>query len=340
MTKTYKDSGVDTRGADEWVDRIADRFKRSSQSLLSSFDAYAAVYENEPESCVAISCDGVGTKILWTKAGLGSGLQIAQDMLAMNVNDLLCVGATPKLFMDYLAVGSLRHQRDTGFLAEFLDGLQVACERAGVLLAGGETAEMPGVYEADQYDVAGFSVGFMPKKDFLSPRQISKGDLVYGFKSSGPHSNGFSWLRKLFDVTKDQDFIKQQLMKPTELYVKTFLTVQKQLGEALTGAFHITGSGFLNFLRYNGHPSNLNLGFDLSHMFEPPHWAQEVQKRSGASVQEMYSSFNMGLGFAICVKPESKKNYEGFLKDLGAILIGEVTEGSIVKVAGVELSEP
>lgn len=339
MTKSYKDSGVDTQGADEWVDRIAARFGGGSQKLISSFDAYAAVYQTHGDHCIALSCDGVGTKVIWTKSGLGSGAQVAQDLMGMNVNDLICVGARPQLFMDYLALGSLQKQKDSGFLAEFLEGLHAACDESGVLLVGGETAEMPGVYEPHQYDVAGFAVGFLDKKDYLDPANVRPGDLVYGWKSSGPHSNGFSWLRQLFDATADGAFIKEHLMPPTRLYVKPFLALREQMGAAITGAFHVTGSGFLNLLRYNNPKTGIALGFDLDTLFAPPEWAQEVQKRSGATLLEMYQSFNMGLGFAFCVSANKAAQHSGLLRDAGAIMIGKVTKEPVVKVAGLTISD-
>lgn len=339
MAKTYKDSGVDTVGADEWVDKISDRFGAASKNIISSFDSYSAVYKTNDDNCVALSCDGVGTKVLWTKAGLGSGAQVAQDLIAMNVNDLICVGATPQLFMDYLALGSLRYQKESGFLAEFLEGLHRACEETGVLLVGGETAEMPGVYEEHQYDVAGFSVGFLKEREYLNPAHVQPGDVVYGWKSSGPHSNGFSWLRKLFDPAADADFIREHLMAPTALYVKPFLALQAATDGAIRGAFHITGSGFLNLLRFNGTKSGIALGFELDKLFAPPQWCAEVQRRSGASSEEMYQSFNMGLGFAFCVSAASARAHHEKILAAGALEIGKVLSEPVVRVAGLQLSE-
>ncbi len=339
MAKSYKDSGVDTAGADEWVDTISERFGALSKNLISSFDSYSAVYKTSGDNCVALSCDGVGTKVLWTKAGLGSGAQVAQDLMAMNVNDLICVGATPQLFMDYLAVGSLRHQKESGFLSQFLEGLHKSCHETGVLLVGGETAEMPGVYEEHQYDVAGFSVGFLKESEYLNPAAIKPGDVVYGWKSSGPHSNGFSWLRRLFDTQKDERFIREHLMLPTALYVKPFLSLQTAVCGAIRGAFHITGSGFLNLLRFNNVKNDIALGFDLDKLFAPPEWCLEVQKRSGATSEEMYKSFNMGLGFVFCLSRENAQKYHDKIIAGGALEIGKVIEEPVVKVAGLTLSE-
>jgi len=339
MTKSYKDSGVDTVGADEWVDKISARFGRTPENLISSFDSYAAVYRTHGEHCVALSCDGVGTKVIWTKAGLGSGAQVAQDLMAMNVNDLICVGARPQLFMDYLAIGSLQHQKESGFLSDFLDGLHRACEATGVLLVGGETAEMPGVYEAHQYDVAGFAVGFLDAKDYLNPAKVQPGDVVYGWKSSGPHSNGFSWLRRLFDAQKDAAFIREHLMPPTALYVKPFLELQAKVKGAIRGAFHITGSGFLNLLRFNNPKTGVALGFDLSDYPGAPEWCREVQRRSGASDTEMFQSFNMGIGFVFCLSPEASRQHHDLIAASGAVVLGEVIQEPVVKVAGLRLRE-
>lgn len=339
MAKSYKDSGVDTQGADAWVDKISARFGASTDQLLSGFDAYSAVYRMRGEDCVALSCDGVGTKVLWTKAGLGSGAQVAQDLMAMNVNDLICVGARPQLFMDYLAVGSLKVQKESGFLENFLEGLHAACAETGVLLVGGETAEMPGVYEEHQYDVAGFSVGFLQASEYLAPSAVQVGDVVFAWKSSGPHSNGFSWLRKLFDAQKDADFIREHLMAPTALYVKPFLNLQTRLGGQIRGAFHITGSGFLNLLRYNNPKTGVALGFDLHQAPAPPPWCLEVQKRSEATWEEMYQSFNMGLGFVFCLSAEIARRMGPEILATGALEIGKVIQEPVVRVAGLEISD-
>jgi len=333
MTKSYKESGVDTEAGDQWVEQIAGKFGASDKKLLSSFDSYSAVYDIDGTKHLALSCDGVGTKVLWSKMGLGTVAQVAQDLVAMNVNDLICVGATPTLFMDYIALGSLEKIKEGGFLDSFLEGLSSSCAKSGSLLVGGETAEMPGVYAPEAYDVAGFAVGFLESTEFINPTNIKPGNHLYGWRSSGPHSNGFSWLRKLFDAQKDSSFIKEHLMPPTRLYVEDFLKLKKQV--KVNGAFHITGSGFLNLLRFNN--KDFSLGFDLSELkhAEAPEWAVELQKRSGASTEDMYSSMNMGWGFVLAVDESQDKES---LKAHGLTKLGVVTEGNQVKVADVTLT--
>jgi phosphoribosylformylglycinamidine cyclo-ligase len=350
-SKSYKDSGVDTLAADSWVERIAAAYSYSSTSELKAkvkagVGAYAAVYELSTDRWIAASCDGVGTKLLWTLEGLGTLEDLAQDLVAMNVNDLICVGARPLLFLDYVAFSNGKFLEENNVLDQFLRGLNRACAQAQCLLVGGETAQMPDFYSPKHFDVSGFAVGDLAPEDWLQVEGLEEGARVWGWSSSGPHSNGFSWLRKLFDLHKDADFIRQHLMVPTRLYVKEFEALRRLLkahsaSKALQGAYHITGSGLLNLLR--AQPSDRQIGFVLDQAWPLPLWAQELQKRSGSSDAELYSSFNMGMGLCVVIEAKTSQKLSPELRELGLQDLGYVDNKARVELkrsgqAALELS--
>lgn len=288
---SYKSSGVDTSAADSWVEGIQN--KLGAQQLLSGVGDYAAVYQMQGEDLLATSCDGIGTKILWALDGLGAAKGLAQDLIAMNVNDVLCTGAVPKLFLDYLACSGKEALREGSFLKQFINGLIEVCQETGQILAGGETAQMPDLYKGDHFDAAGFSIGFLKQKEFLRFANLQPGLPVYGWRSSGPHSNGYTWLRKIFDHKDDSAFIADNLMKPTEIYIARFQAARAALGvDGIVAAYHITGSGYLNLLR-----SQNQVGFALDQLKEVPTWLQTVQQRTQCTWTDAFSTFNCGYGF-------------------------------------------
>ena len=258
---SYKNSGVDIRADEAWVDFLQNmalpeaeraRLQSVQDKIVTRMGEYASVYALSEHNWVATATDGIGTKLIWALQGLGSMQDLAQDLVAMNVNDLLCVGARPTLFLDYLAIASSAMMAENGVMRDFLKGIQLACARSGALLVGGETAQMPDLYNEGDFDAAGMSVGFLAPEDYLHVDNVVPGSQVWAWESSGPHSNGYTWLRKLFDKDSDHDFIRRQLMPPTKLYVSDFLKFRDSLGSdrrALQGAYHITGSGLLNLLR-------------------------------------------------------------------------------------------
>ena len=355
----YAQSGVDTQAADDWVSLLQKathttaptRFGQvaglvpgaTADKLVSGIGDYASVYAQSDDNWIATSCDGVGTKLLWTLEGLGSAFDLAQDLVAMNVNDLLCVGAQPALFLDYLAVGSKSLLKAGGLLENFVQGLQSSCRLTGQLLVGGETAQMPDLYGDGHFDLAGFSVGFMKPHEKIGIEKVQRGSHLYGWASSGPHSNGFTWLRRLFDSKRDQEFIAKNLMKPTELYVEKFLLLRhalKQLGQpsCLQAAFHITGSGLLNLLR--AQPKNRSVGFDLTewNRIALPQWVDEVTLRSKAPAQDLWTSFNMGFGFLVVLDPNVGEKSQALLNSLGLLRLGTVIEEPCIKVGELLLS--
>ncbi len=356
----YKKSGVDTGAADKWVSFIEGTLKHKgkpslSKNLVSGVGAYAAVYALDKKRWLATTCDGVGTKLLWTQEGMGRSADLAQDLFAMNVNDLICVGASPLLFLDYLAVGSKKILSPKGSMGSFLKGLNEACLDSHCLLVGGETAQMPDIYEKDGYDMAGFAVGTLEPEDFLSIERVDprRGADLWAWPSSGPHSNGFSWLRKLFSSKSDKNFIKKNLMVPTKIYVKDFLNLKStlsrtRLSKELLSAFHVTGSGLLNLVRA-AHPAG-HLRYNLHSWDETrwPSWAEEVAKRSKATKEELYTTFNMGLGLILLFSKNNRERLRPLLESVGLINIGELsvetgankpaTKASTVRVDGISFS--
>lgn len=359
MSDSYKKAGVSEDAAEAWVEHIArmtgglnggtgggagakgEQGAELRARLKASVGHYAAVYAAREDHWVAVSCDGVGTKLMWTEQGLGRYEDLAQDLIAMNANDVLCVGGDPVLFLDYLAVGSADLLKSG--LKDFLKGLVRCCSDSGQLLVGGETAQMPDLYEPTHFDLAGFSVGFLKPDEFLGVDGLLPGLEVWGWPSSGPHSNGFTLLRKLFDQKKDADFIRTHLMPPTRLYVNEFRNFRRALnangkGRALKAAFHITGGGLLNAIRQQP-PNGAKFGMEFSsqlvaqELASYPKWFQEVARRSGASLKDLFSTFNAGWGMLMCVDPGCQQLCE----EHGLIRLGSTIAQPVVRVADIEL---
>jgi phosphoribosylformylglycinamidine cyclo-ligase len=342
--KSYQESGVDTNAADAWVDRLAAITGEGQSELKSrlkeSIGSYAAVFELTADRWIASSCDGVGTKLLWTLEGLGSPEDLAQDLVGMNVNDLICVGAKPLVFLDYVAFTDASFLQKGGTLDRFIKGLHHACLKAESLLVGGETAQMPDFYAPGHFDISGFAVGELGPSDWLKVDRIRPGAAVWGWTSASPHSNGFSWLRKLFDPKKDTALIREHLMPPTRLYVSEFRRLKELLkahsqSEALQAAYHITGSGLLNLLR--AQPQGREIGFVFEKAWEWPTWARLAKERSGASDEELYSTFNMGMGLMLVLDADVSDSLQAELGTLGLQRLGRVDTEARVQVGALVL---
>jgi phosphoribosylformylglycinamidine cyclo-ligase len=267
---TYKDSGVDINKGDELVEAIKKKVKSTYGKLLS------------------VGTDGVGTKLKIAQQ-LGIHNTIGIDLVAMCVNDILCTGATPLLFLDYLACGKL-DLKVSNFL---IDGIVDGCKQSECALIGGETAEMPGVYGDDEYDLAGFAVGEVFKNDLIDGKKMREGNTIIGLPSSGLHSNGYSLVRKI--INKDEHL--KMALTPTRIYHKTISPILKQHRDIILGMAHITGSGFLNISRMNPNFDYIveNLpGFD-----EIPPIFSILKNLAQLDIKEMYQTFNMGVGFTI-----------------------------------------
>ncbi|MCE3010224.1 MAG: phosphoribosylformylglycinamidine cyclo-ligase [Proteobacteria bacterium] len=291
----YKKSGVSVEAGDELVEWLAQGQKNQphQERLIEGIGGFASLFDiSFPEMTqpLLVTCtDGVGTKVKLASR-YNRPEPIAQDLVAMCANDLICTGGKPLLFLDYYATGKL----DLDFAKRFLTSLKTACSKANMVLAGGETAEMPGVYSQGDFDVAGFAVGVVDQSQRLGPHLVQEGDALVAVSSSGCHSNGYSLLRKIFENDLDQWI--DELLIPTALYVDFFLSLRKQI--AVHALAHITGGGLENVPRVL--PSHLKMSYQ---MWEFPPIFQEIQKRTQMSDLEMVKTLNCGVGL-VCVVPQ------------------------------------
>lgn len=311
--KSYLQSGVNIELADKFVGKIKAMTQVNSDKLLKGAGGYAAVYAHTSgESAVAVTTDGVGSKLLLCEE-FDTYDTIGIDLVAMCANDLICVGAKPAIFLDYYACGRL----DLARSELLIKGIVGAVKECEMLLVGGETAEMPDLYSANHFDLAGFAVGFVQSDEILTGA-INPGDIVVSVASTGLHSNGYSLARKLIGPGHQ---LRRELLTPTALYVRPFNAVYKKLGNDLTGAANITGGGWTNLLRLNK-----NVGFDLR---AQPLLPVFEAMRSEVEPAELYSTFNMGMGFALIVKGEqaAKEAIATFATfDMHAQIAGKVTD--------------
>lgn len=308
MVIDYKQAGVDVEAGDALVDWL--RANQPSwphrDKLVEGIGGFAALFradfKNMKEPCLVSCTDGVGTKVKLA-VHFDRYREVAQDLVAMCVNDMVCSGAQPLFFLDYYASGKLRLEA----AKDFLSGVQAACLESDCILIGGETAEMPGVYEGNDFDAAGFSVGVVDRAEVLGRHRVKPGMKLLGVSSSGFHSNGFSLLRKLF--AQDLDAWKEQLLKPTALYVKL---VHAALGKGVEAIAHITGGGLDNVPRIL--PENT-----VARMKSWPVPAPflEVKKRSGLPWLKLLTTLNCGLGMVWVVRPEAFADLQKIVQQNG-----------------------
>lgn len=309
--QTYTTAGVQIEKAESFVERIKTNAKRLGQSKMwKGAGGYAAIQEISAEQGVAVTTDGVGTKLLVAHE-LKKHDTIGIDLVAMVANDLICVGATPTMFLDYYAVGHLEDELSDAIIEGIIEG----CDRAGMILAGGETAEMPGVYERGHYDLAGFAIGVVSKSKLLTGEKIAPGQKLIGVAASGIHSNGLSLARKV--IAKEN---WAELLTPTELYVKASTAALDKWPSEICGLANITGGGWRNILRLND-----EVGFQISSPLAVPKIFQSIAE--SVEEEEMYKTFNMGLGLAVIANGNEDalvKHFESF--GHCAKVIGEVTD--------------
>lgn len=320
----YKSSGVDIDLADKFVDRIKRMVgKTYDNRTISAVGGFAALYRMDEERLLAASTDGVGTKI---KLAIETNIHhtIGIDLVAMCVNDLLCTGARPLFFLDYFASGKLNLEVSE----KVLEGIVEGCLQSKMALIGGETAEMPGMYQNGDYDLAGFSVGEVLQKNLITGETITEGDTLIGIASSGFHSNGFSLIRKIIEAETDEKLredLKKEGLVPTKIYVKAINFLQENLGKSIKGISHITGSGLLNIPRMNE-----EFNYHISYLPTPderPDFMNTIMQRTKLSSIELAHTFNMGLGMVIATnKPVECLS---LLKEIGekGWEIGYVTKG-------------
>ena len=265
---------------------------------LGGFAAMTAIPTGYAEPILVSGTDGVGTKL---KLAIDHNRHggVGQDLVAMCANDVLVTGAEPFLFLDYYATGGL----DVETAAEVIQGIAAGCELAGCSLAGGETAEMPGFYAPGEYDLAGFCVGVVDKPNVIDGSKVTTGDVLIGLPSSGPHSNGYSLIRKLIDTLdiKPNPELLDDLLKPTRIYVKPVLEVLRSaLGEHVHAMVHITGGGFYeNIPRVLSNPDHQAL-IELD-SWQWPDVFSWMQQAGNIEQQEMLTTFNCGIGFVLVV---------------------------------------
>lgn len=299
MSFDYKKAGVDVEAGDALVDWLAENSPQAQihqDRIVSGIGGFASMFRIQfPEMkkpCLVTCTDGVGTKVKLASEFNDYGT-LGQDLVAMCVNDLICTGGRPLLFLDYYATSKL----DLKNAKSFLTGVRKACAESLCALVGGETAEMPGVYHNNDFDCAGFAVGIVDEEKALGPARVCENDVLIGVSSSGFHSNGYSLLRKVFanDILKWRDV----LMRPTALYVKMALDVFACA--QVHAAAHITGGGIDNIPRVI--PSHLT--FDLQ-SWDWPEPFREVQRRTQMSDEQMLKTLNCGLGF-VFIADESEE---------------------------------
>jgi len=325
---SYKDAGVDIEAGDALVHRIKDIAKRTRRSgVMGGIGGFGALFEipsGYKEPVLVSGTDGVGTKL---KLAMEMGIHhtIGIDLVAMCVNDLVVAGAEPLFFLDYYATGKL----DVDTAAKVIEGIGAGCELAGCALVGGETAEMPGMYEGEDYDLAGFAVGVVEKSAIIDSAKVKIGDALIGIASSGPHSNGYSLIRKIIQQSNSKlsskfgdSTLGETLLTPTRIYVKTLLRMMKEYD--INALAHITGGGLTeNIPRVL--PPNAKAVID-TRSWERPEIFNWLQKNGRVADREMYRTFNCGIGMVMCVPATQGTHAVSMLNNMGeqAFLIGHI----------------
>ena len=325
MTISYKDSGVDKEEGYRTVEKIKGKVKSTySANVMNEIGSFGALYKlGDYKKPVLVSgTDGVGTKL---KIAFETGKYdtVGIDCVAMCVNDILCHGAKPLFFLDYLACGKL----DSDVSSEIIKGVADGCLQAGASLIGGETAEMPGFYTVGEYDIAGFAVGAVEEEEIVNGSNIEEGNAIIAISSSGPHSNGFSLIRKLFaDLNEvyENKKIWEHLLTPTKIYVKSIQKLMESV--KINGMAHITGGGLIENVPRTI-PDGLCANIDRKKVEIHPIFKHEYFKK--VTEDELWGTFNMGVGFVVIVKKEDAEKTIGILKENGenAYEIGYISKG-------------
>lgn len=349
-TLSYADAGVDIDAGDAFVDAIKPAIAETRRAgVMGAIGGFGALFDLRAtglkDPVLVSGTDGVGSKLLLA-AGAGDYAGLGQDLVAMCTNDILCQGARPLFFLDYLAAGRLAGARDT----ELVGGIAAACAAEGAALVGGETAELPGLYEEGHFDLAGFAVGAV-ERDAILPRydDLREGDVLLGLASTGIHSNGFSLIRRLID---DQGLdldapapfdpsqsLRRALLAPTALYGASVHRALEAVPGAIKALCHVTGGGL---------PGNLNrvLRADLAAEVDPDRWQAPpifgwLQSLGRVEAFELYRTFNMGLGLVLVVDAEAAGAAMAHLAgdaavfDIGTVTARGSSEAPQVRIKGV-----
>ena len=330
---TYKDTGVDIHAGNEFVKKLPYIVNSTfDKNVINGIGDFAALYSLENEQLsnplLVSACDGVGTKIklaIDTKNYSGIG----QDLVAMNINDLICTGAKPLFFLDYLSMSKLKIEEHS----KVIESIALACKKAKVSLIGGETAEMPGIYSKNDFDLAGFAVGLVDRLKKL-PKEIKSGDLIYGLPSSGPHSNGFTLIRKLLELEARDKVadLKKSLMTPTRLY--TDFAQDAVILSICSGFAHITGGGIVDNLP-RILPKGLTAKIQLDSWGMPSSLKWAI-KSAGLSQNHALQTFNCGIGFIAVVPINKSEEFEVQSKKINepVVKIGEIIRGNELEIIG------
>ncbi|MCK9582712.1 MAG: phosphoribosylformylglycinamidine cyclo-ligase [Endomicrobiales bacterium] len=312
MQITYKQSGVNIDAGNELVKRI--------KKKLPKIGGFGGLFPLEKTKYNLVSStDGVGTKLKIAFL-LNKHNTVGIDLVAMNVNDIICVGAKPLFFLDYFACGKL----DVNLSEQVILGIKKGCDISACALIGGETAEMPGFYKDGEYDLAGFCVGVVEKGKEISGKNIKPGDVLLGMPSSGPHSNGYSLIRKVFSEAELKKHSKA-LFAPTKIYVKEILGLLSKFGGAKTvsGIAHITGGSFYDKIE-RILPQNCKVVIDKK-SWKVPAIFKLVEQKGNVPQKDIYRTLNMGIGMVVIVKADKAAQVCKYLK--GSKIIGKVVSG-------------
>ena len=337
---SYKAAGVDVTAGYKAVELMKNHVKRTViPGVLSGIGGFGGLFELDMQGyqhpVLVSGTDGVGTKLKLAMM-LDKHDTIGIDCVAMCVNDIICSGAKPLIFLDYIAIGKNIPEK----VAEIVAGVAEGCVQSGCALVGGETAEHPGMMPDDDYDLAGFSVGIVEKDRIIDGSKLKAGDAIIGLASTGVHSNGFSLVRKVFDIehadltTPREELggkgLGETLLAPTKLYVKSILALYDQV--EIKSLTHITGGGFYENVP-RGLPENLMAKIDKKALKILPIF-DLIQKTGNISEHDMFNTFNMGTGMCVFVAKEDAKKAVEILRANGedANIIGEVAEGNGVEI--------
>ena len=338
MAISYKDSGVDVERGYQAVklmkEHVKSTYTKGVLGDIGSFGGFFQMPEGMKQPVLVAGTDGVGTKLKYAIIADRHDT-IGIDAVAMCVNDIVCQGAKPLIFLDYFATGSLSPEK----VATVVSGIAEGCRQSGAALIGGETAEMPGFYPEGDYDIAGFAVGVVDKEKIINGSTIKSGDVLIGLKASGIHSNGYSLVRKLFgeDINALEKYDEELgakpidvLLTPTRIYVKSILALIEKV--KVKGIAHITGGGFIeNIPRI--FPEGIGCEINTK-SYEVPAVFKALQKKAGITDAQIYNTFNMGIGMVVCV---SQENVETAIAQLEATGENCVVLGKTVKGSGVKL---
>ena len=338
----YKKAGVDIEAGYKSVELMKKHIAKTMRpEVLGGIGGFSGAFsmnafKNMEEPTLVSGTDGCGTKVKLAMI-MDKHDTIGIDAVAMCVNDIACAGAEPLFFLDYIACGKNYPEK----IAEIVSGVAEGCVQSGAALIGGETAEHPGLMPEDEYDLAGFAVGVIDKKDLLTGEELKPGDVLIGMASTGVHSNGFSLVRKVFDITEESlntyydelgKTLGEALLAPTRIYVKALKNV-KEAGVRVKGCSHITGGGF-----YENIPRMLPEGIRAvvkKDSYEIPAIFNLIAKTGNIAEEMMYNTFNMGIGMIVAVDADKAEKAVKCLEDAGekAYIIGELVDGE----KGVEI---